>query len=59
LNGDITDATSVENELTLMFGIVLEPPADDPEPEPDDPQAAAAKLTAAARPTHATRRERR
>jgi hypothetical protein len=58
LNGDITDATSVENELTVMLGTVFEP-LDVPDPEPDDPHAAAARLTTAARPTHATWRERR
>jgi hypothetical protein len=50
LNGDITDATSVEKELTLTFGTVFEPP-DEPDPPPDDPQAAAARLRTAARPT--------
>jgi hypothetical protein len=49
LNGDITDATSVENELTVTFGTVFEPLLDDPDPEPDDPQAAAVKLTTPAR----------
>jgi hypothetical protein len=51
LNGDITEATSVEKELMLSpFGTVFEPP-DDPDPPPDDPQAAAARLRTAARPT--------
>jgi hypothetical protein len=56
LNGDITDATSVENELTVMFGTVFEPPPD-PELDPDDPHAAAARLTAAARATQLTTRK--
>src|SRR5215471_19185528 len=57
LNGDITDATSVEKESMLTFGTVFEPP-DEPDPLPDEPQAAAARLTTAANPTQAARRER-
>src|SRR5215469_42009 len=56
LNGDITDATSVENELTLIFGTVFEPPPE-PDDPPDDPQAAAARLTAAATATPPTTRK--
>src|SRR5215471_5085570 len=56
LNGDITDATSVENELTLIFGTVFEPPPDDPDP-PDDPQAAAARLMTPASDTEPANRK--
>jgi hypothetical protein len=56
LNGDITDATSVENELTLIFGTVFEPPPE-PDDPPDDPQAAAVKLTTPARATKLTARK--
>src|SRR5262245_42124164 len=56
LNGDITDATSVENELTLIFGTVFEPPPE-PDDPPDDPQAAAARLMAPASATQLTARK--
>src|SRR5215467_2958178 len=53
LNGDITDATSVEKESMLTFGTVFDPD-DEPDDPPDDPQAAAVKLTTPARATRLT-----
>jgi hypothetical protein len=56
LNWDIADATSTLKELMLSpFGIVFEPLDVDVD-EPDDPHAAAVRLTAAARLTQPTRR---
>src|SRR5215469_490114 len=57
LNGDITDSTLVEKELMLSpEGTVLEPLPDEPDDPPDDPQAAAVRLTTAAKPTKPTAR---
>jgi hypothetical protein len=60
LNPDITDATSVLKELMLSpEGTVFDPLAADPPDDPEDPQAAAARLTTAARLTQATGRSER
>jgi hypothetical protein len=59
LNGDITDSTLVEKLVMLMLGTLFEPPLEEPDPEPDDPHAAAARLTTAARLTQATGRSER
>src|SRR5215469_15340330 len=56
LNGDITDATFVENELMLTFGTVFEPPPE-PDDPPDDPQAAAPRPRTPARATPPTTRK--
>jgi hypothetical protein len=57
---DIVDAMLTEKELMLSpFGIVFEPPPDDVDDGLDDPHAAAARLTTAARLTQPTPRKRR
>jgi hypothetical protein len=57
LSLDIVDAMLALKELMLSDGTVFEPlGADD---EFDDEQAAATRLTTAAKPTQPTRRERR
>jgi hypothetical protein len=59
LNPDITDATSVLKELMLSpLGTVFEP-LDAPDDDGDELQAAAAKVTTAARLTQATGRSER
>jgi hypothetical protein len=57
LNVDIVDPTSTVKELMLSpLGIVFEP-LDEPDPEPDDPQAAAARLITPARATQLAARK--
>src|SRR5215469_2941952 len=55
LNGDITDATFVENELMVTFGTVFEPLEDEPPDDPpDEPQPAIVRPATAARLTNPT-----
>jgi hypothetical protein len=63
LNCDIVDARSTVNELMLNpAGILFEPFAADPDPDPEDEfdeHAAATRHTAAVRPTQPAARKRR
>src|SRR5215472_8973534 len=53
LSLDIVDARSTVNEVVVRLGTVFEPLGADPDDD-EEPQAAATRLTTAARPTQAT-----